>query len=151
MKIKNINTSYKLYKSRVKKPVDSKTYVTINNEFNKFLMEKVFKGNEIYLPERFGTIKVKGSKPEITIGEDGKVKGLAPAWLKTKKLRERNPTEDKLVYHLNEHTDGVRYRFVWNKRSSLIRNKHLYAINFTRKNKRTLAKYIFAGQEFEIR
>ena len=109
----NLRTSYKDYKTQVEEPIDIKTYILIVNGFMKFIVMKLFHKGEVMLPERLGNIDIIGHKPTVEI-VDGEIKGLAPDWAKTKLLweeDEESKTNKTLVYHFNEETEGIRYRF----------------------------------------
>ena len=150
-KIKNILSSYTLYKKLHSNIVDSKKYVVINNMFNKFLINKVLEGQEITLPNRFGTLSIIGRKQKIILDENGKPKGLAPDWVKTKLLWDNNPKakeEKKLLFHINAHTDNIIYRYLWSKKQMLVENKILYALKLTRANKRAVHKLIKEGKQY---
>ena len=86
--------------------------------------------------------------------EDGEIKGLAPDWVKTKQLWDSD-TEAKenkqLVYHFNEETNGIRYKFSWSKNRVLVSNKTLYNLRMTRSNKRELSKLVREGKEYLIK
>lgn len=141
---KGLRDSYKKYCSTTESPVDIKTYLLIAAEYNKFLIEKVLLGYEVTLPARLGTLSIIGRKQQITV-ENGKIKGLAPDWVKTKKLWERNEKakqEKKILYHTNNHTDNVRYKFFWSKNKVLVTNKSLYSLRMTRNNKRAVHKIL---------
>ena len=149
---KNLRDSYKLYKQEVKNPVDVKTYVLLATMYNKFLMDKVLDGEEVTLPSRFGTLSIIGRKQKIQFDEEGNVKGLAPDWVKTKKLWDSSPEAKKrkqLVYHTNEHTGNIRYKFLWSKSRVLITNKTLYSLQVTRQNKREVHKRVLEGKEYK--
>ena len=148
--MKNIRNSYKTYKKLTIQPVDIKTYILITTGFIKFFMKKVFEGDEIVLPARMGTFSVVGKKQKVII-EDGNIKGLSPNWVKTKQLwakSEDAKLRKQLVYNTNEHSDKLRYKFLWSKRRSLVENKNLYSLRLSRANKRELASRIFKGQEY---
>lgn len=150
---RNLRDSYKQYCKEVDNPVDIKTYLLIAADYNKFLIDNVLEGKEVTLPSRMGTITVIGRKQNVRF-EDGKVKGLAPDWVKTKKLWDENPEakkEKKLIYHTNSHTDNVRYRFFWSKARVLVENRTLYALRFTRGNKRAVHRAILDGKQFITR
>jgi hypothetical protein len=119
----------------------------------KFLSNKLLSKGEVMIPERLGNIQVVGRKAKVHI-EDGKIKGLAPDWVNTKKLWESDPQareEKRLVYHFNEDTGGVRYKFFWSKSRVLIANKTLYNLRMTRTNKRALSKEVKRGKEYYIK
>ena len=151
---KNLRDSYKLYKKEVKNPVDVKTYVLIATMYNKFLMDKVLDGEEVTLPSRFGTLCIIGRKQKIQFDEQGNIKGLAPDWVKTKELWDSDPIakqNKQLVYHFNEETNGIRYKFAWSKNRVLVSNKTLYNLRMTRSNKRELSKLVREGKEYLVK
>ncbi len=49
---------------------------------------------------------------------------------------------NKVIYHLNDHTGGYKYRFYWNKHNMLTKNKTMYQLIMTRDNKRYLAQIL---------
>jgi hypothetical protein len=117
---------------------DIKRNIEIANNFNKFLVEKVYDGFEVVLPARLGLISIVGTKQNITFDEDGNP-NLPPDWVKTKKLwatNEQAKLNKKLIYHTNAHTGGIRYKFFWSKKRVLVQNKTLYSLRMTRTNKR---------------
>lgn len=149
--MKNIRTSYKVYKKDSETPLDIKEYVKLCGLFNKFLIEKIQEGEEITLPHRLGSMSAKGKKQEVRFDEEGNIIGLAPDWVKTKKLWDSDKEAKKkktLVYHTNEHTDGVRYKYVWSKNRVMVKNKTLYNLRITRTNKRKLSDLVRNGKEF---
>lgn len=152
-KINNIRSSYKLYSESVSNPVDVKTFLTINYLYMKFIIKKVFEGKVVTLPMRMGFFKVIGKKqkPQIV---DGKIKGLAPDWVKTKQLWDKNPeakAQKKLMYHTNFDTEGIRYRFTWSKDKIIVSNKTLYSFQLSRANKRMLNTLIRLGHQYMVR
>ena len=154
MKPRNIRDSYKLYKAENPDGVDIKTYINMCNEFNKFLIEKVLEGEEVTLPARMGTIYIFGRKQEISFDENGNVKGLAPDWVKTKKLWQNNPEakqRKQIMYHTNESTGGIRYKFLWAKNGVYLTNKSLYSLRLSRANKRAILEKVRGGKEYIIK
>ena len=151
MACQNVRDSYKLYKKSTTNPVDIKDYIIYANEYNKFLMNKVLEGNEVTLPSRLGTLSIIGKKQKISFDENGKIKGLAPDWVKTKKLWDSNEVakeKKQIVYHTNNHTDNTRYKFFWSKQRILVQNKILYALKMTRDNKRKVHFLIKEGKQY---
>lgn len=149
--LKNLRSSYKFYKKESNKPVDLKKYLLIATMYNKFLIKKVIEGEEVVLPSRLGSLRIIGRKQKVRFDENGKVIGLAPDWVKTKKLWDNNPIakeKKQLLYHTNEHTDSVRYKFLWSKNRMFLVNKMLYALQITRHNKRQVHKKILEGKEY---
>lgn len=149
----NIRSSYKYYKSEVDNPVDIKTYLIIVSDFIQFLMNKVFDGFEVKLPARLGSFQIIGRKVKPKLDEEGNIIGLAPNWAETKKLWDRDKeAKDKkeLVYCFNEHTNGVKYKFLWSKRNVNVKNKGIYSIKFSRANKRRINDLLKNGKEYIV-
>lgn len=144
--------TYKLYKKRAKViRFTRKEYSTLVGNFMKFLFQQLLDGEEIFLPFYLGRLYVMGYKVHARITKDGEVRDLAPSWMKTLKLWEKNPEakkQRKIVYCTNEHSDGYRYHMVWSKTSSKLKHKRLYSFVLCRKNKRALHARIMAGQEY---
>jgi hypothetical protein len=149
----NIRTSFKRYSKEVESPVEIKVFIAVANGYMKFLMDKVLQGEEVTLPARMGTLFIQGTKRKLTFNKDG-VPLLPPDWKKTKELWDRNPEAKqtkKLVYCLNEETNGVVYKIKWSKNRVPIQNKLYYSLRLTRKNKRTTHKGIKEGKEYIIK
>lgn len=154
VKLKNIRDSYRLYKKEFTPKVDINEYARICGEFNKFLIEKVLDGEEVTLPARMGYLSISGRKQKVRFDENGDVKGLAPDWVKTKKLWNNNQEakeRKQLIYHTNPHTNGVRYRFFWSKNNIYMMNKQLYSLRLSRANKRAIYRKIKEGKEYLIK
>ena len=148
----NINDSYVVYKNISNDPVDKSIYLQITNQFMKFLSSKLLSQGEINIPERLGKLSIYGKKVKVKV-EDGQIKGLAPDWVKTKELWESDKeakNKKQLVYHFNEETNGIRYKYVWSKNRVLVSNKTLYNLRMTRTNKRELSKLVKEGKEYLI-
>jgi nucleoid DNA-binding protein len=141
-----IRDSYKGYKSSVKEPLEKKEYLEIAYGFMEFMMEKIFDGHTVKIPERLGVVEIKGRKQKIKIDkETDAISGLAPDWKATNDLWRRDPlakSKKKMIFLLNEHTGGIRYKINWSKLNVLVENKSAYALIFSRANKRRLAKII---------
>lgn len=148
--MKNIRDSYKSYKKEADNPVDINTYIVLTTGFIKYLMQLVFSGNEVVLPARLGTFSVIGKKQKLRV-ENNQIKGLSPNWVKTKELWAKSEDarlRKQLVYNTNEHSDNLRYKFMWSKKRSVVENKTLYTLIMTRANKRELSKRIKEGCEY---
>ena len=149
----NTRDSYVVYKNMSANPINISQYVQITNHFMKFLITKLLTTGEINIPERLGKLSIFGKKVNVRI-EDGEIKGLAPDWVKTKQLwdSDAEAKENKqLVYHFNEETNGIRYKFAWSKNRVLVSNKTLYNLRMTRSNKRELSKLVREGKEYLIK
>ena len=152
-KFYNTRDSYVVYKNMSVNPINISQYVQIINHFMKFLSSKLLSTGEINIPERLGKLSIFGKKVNVRI-EDGEIKGLAPDWVKTKELWDSDliaKQNKQLVYHFNEETNGIRYKFAWSKNRVLVSNKTLYNLRMTRSNKRELSKLVREGKEYLIK
>ena len=122
------NDVYTHYKNIVipELQVDKQKFRKICDEFNKLLIDEILvNSEEMRLPYRLGTIRIKKSKMKY----DDKNK-LKIDWAASRKLGKR-------IYHLNDHTGGYKYRFYWTK--GIVKNITAYSFIPTRTNTRTLA------------
>ena len=152
-KFYNTRDSYIVYKNMSVNPINISQYVQIINHFMKFLSSKLLSTGEIILPDRLGRLSIFGKKVNVRI-EDGEIKGLAPDWVKTRQLwdsDEEAKNKKQLVYHFNEETNGIRYKFAWSKNRVLVSNKTLYNLRMTRSNKRELSRLVREGKEYLIK
>tara|TARA_R100000329_G_C7611435_1_gene216985 strand:+ start:712 stop:1176 length:465 start_codon:yes stop_codon:yes gene_type:complete len=122
------NDVYTHYKNSVipELQVDKQKFRKICDEFNKLFIDEILvNSEEMRLPYRLGTIRIKKSKMKY----DDKNK-LKIDWAASRKLGKR-------IYHLNDHTGGYKYRFYWTK--GIVKNITAYSFIPTRTNTRTLA------------
>jgi len=120
-----LDDAYKFYKDKHGPKVDKSTYRKICYEFNKMMVDDVLEGKVVKVPHRLGELWIKKYKidldnPPIDLNE-------------TKKA-------GKIVYHLNQHSDGYQCRWSWSKRNNLVTNMIYYSFHATRANSRELAK-----------
>lgn len=101
-------------------------------DYFKYMRDQILlESKEIKIPCRLGTLQVVKSKPKEYSG-----KSLRIDYKSTKEL-------NKLVYHLNDHSNHYKYRYLWSKKQCLTLNKTKYQFVATRENKRNLAQIIF--------
>ena len=55
---------------------------------------------------------------------------------------------NKRIYHLNEHSNGYKYRLYWSKIPRTFPDRYKYQLCFVRQNKRRLAQLIFNKQDY---
>ena len=130
--------------------VDKASYIALCYAYNRLMMDKILNGHKVVLPAKLGTVEVKGFKEKFNF-ENGVIRGLSPNWRQTKELWENNPeakAEGKVIYNTNEHSSGVRYKFLWSKKNCHVRNNTSYGLTIARGAKRELSKLIFNGQEY---
>ena len=153
--MKNILSSYKYFRE-----IGGSTSTTrqdlckVANDFNKHIMDLVLEGNEVKLPERLGVISVRGKKIETKFDEElGRISNQSIDFGETNKMWKKHPElkeKKQVVYHLNEHTNGVRYKYFWSRDRVLVENKMFYTMIFTRANKRRVSALIQGGKEYYI-
>ena len=108
--------------------VEYKTFRAILNDYFKYLRDQLIEeGKEVKLPCRLGTLAIVKHKPKEYTG-----KSLRIDYAASKKY-------NKMIFHLNEETNGFKYRYYWNKQNMLTQNKTKYQLIMTRANKRRLA------------
>lgn len=154
MKKKFSSDSYKTYKKKCNEPVSNSMYRLVLALFNQYLIKNVLDGKEVSLPSRLGTLSIKGRKQKIEVDENGNIIGLAPDYKATREYWKKNPKaakEKKLIYHMNYHTDQVRYKFYWSKKNVLVENKILYSLILSRANKRAAANLIKNGKDYPVK
>lgn len=141
---------YKHYKNNVEKnsvyDVTKTVYTKILKEINSKIMNLIITTNyEFVMPYRLGTLSIKKFKTRLKLDENGNlIKSKLPVdYGKTNLLWKLDPeakAKKKVIYFLNEHTDGYRHVFHWDKRSSNITNKSIYTFKASRENNRNINK-----------
>lgn len=148
-----VRTSYNFYKGNTNNPVSALEYRRIVYQFFVFMLKELFSAKEVIIPCKLGSLQIIGKKKKPKLDEDGNIKGLSVDWKETKALWSRcESCKDKkqLVFHFNEHTNGIRYKFKWTKKNVIVANKGFYYFKPSRYVKRELAKLIKQGKEFFI-
>ncbi len=111
--------------------VDYKTFRGIIDDYFRYLRDEIIEnGKEVKLPCRLGTLQIVKHKPKEWTG-----KSLRMDYHASKEY-------GKMMYHLNEHSNGFKYRYYWSKLNMLTPNKSKYQLIMTRANKRRLAQII---------
>jgi hypothetical protein len=151
-KIKNCYTSRDLYSDYIKDKIPGdpyyisfKEYYSICGDYYKWIVSQMIdESKTIKLPFRLGYIYVGKRKPAILSGatlpfDKRPMNSLSIDWKETKKF-------GKWIHHINDHTGGYKYRFIWSKIECFVLNREFYRLVFTRTNKRYLAKMIKSGE-----
>lgn len=149
----NTRSSYKRYSKEKENTVEVKEFINIANGYMQFLINKMIEGEEVTLPARLGTLRIQGAQRKLKFTSQG-VPILPPNWAETKKLWDKDPEAKatrKIVYCLNEETNGVVYKVQWSKNRVNIENKLTYTLVMTRNNKRTVHRKIKSGKEYIIK
>lgn len=118
-------------------------YKDIVSLYNKRLAKRVLEGTPVLFPYRLGELQVVKKKMYY---KTQKNKRLGIDWKNTVKY-------GKVIHHINEHSDGYKYLFFWNrKHKGVIKNIKSYKLIPTRTLKRELAGKIIKDKKdyFEV-
>jgi hypothetical protein len=127
-----ITDAYKFYKEDILDglQVSYKDYRAVLKTFNKLLVKDVlYNSSEITFPSNIGAFRIRKRKVNLE-----NINKLLPDWQATNKLKKK-----QLVYHLNEHRKGYKYKVYWDKRKSRVKNHTVYYFKPCRDWSRELA------------
>lgn len=131
-----IRDMYKSYKE-IDENIDYLRFKRILDQFNTNLLDSLLNASEGFkMPCRLGFICVVKYKPKSYTD-----KSLSKDYKLSNEL-------GKTVYHLNEHSDGYKYRLYWSKNKNTFPDIYKYNISFVRANKRKLAQLIFNKHDY---
>lgn len=117
--------------------VDYSLYKRILNEMCKIILEYIFERSEGFkMPFGLGFIQIGKYKPKQLNS-----KSLSIDYKSSKEYNKR-------IYHLNEHSDGYKYRLYWSKIPRTFPDRYKYQLNLVRQNKRKLAQLIFNKHDY---
>lgn len=131
-----IRDMYKSYKE-IDENVDYLRFKRILDQFNTNLLDSLLNASEGFkMPCRLGFICIVKYRPKSYTS-----KSLSKDYKLSKEL-------GKTVYHLNEHSDGYKYRLYWSKNKNTFPDIYKYNVSFVRANKRKLAQLIFNKHDY---
>lgn len=128
---------YKQYVKDYEEAVDYKTFKNILETFHNIFVKQMFEQSDILkLPYGLGTVGIVKYKP----------KTISP---KSLSVDYKSSAEyGKRIYHLNEHSDGYKFRLYWSKLPQTFPDRYKYQLQLVRTNKRKLAQYIFNNHDY---
>lgn len=130
-------TTYDIYNNYDKKDqIPYSTFRNIVDKLNDSILSVLQNGQNYKLPCSLGTVQIVKYKPK-----GYNEHSLSIDFNESKKL-------DKRIYHLNEHSNGYKYRLYWSKQPFSFTNRYKYQLCFTRANKRQLAQLIFNNKDY---
>jgi hypothetical protein len=134
---------FKLFKERNPQiNIDSKKYKEIIEEINLYYISHILNtGNMVFLPNGLGKMIIQKNKRSFKPSKDGKSKYLnAPInWPESYK-------QGKIIYYLNENTDGYTYRYYWLKSASYLEKQSIWVMAMTKEAKRLLKERIESNE-----
>lgn len=117
---------YKYYSQTIKDPVEFTIFREIIFTHNKMMADEIIRqGSNVRLPNRLGYFRIRKTK------------------MNYKSLKFDYGTYNKTgvkAYHLNEHSDDFRARFLWNKAKCIVKGKRPWSFTPSRENKRAVSK-----------
>jgi nucleoid DNA-binding protein len=104
---------------------------------NEMLIKHILEtGQAVKLPYGFGKLSVNKKKPKATRKWNGKMYINLPIdWKKTKETGKR-------VYHMNTHTDGYKFRWIWFGKTARFQNSDVWNFKPARVISRLLPVYL---------
>lgn len=117
--------------------LDYLTYKRILSKMCEIILDAIFMRSEGFkMPCGLGLIQIGKYRPK-TYTE----KSLSVDYKSSAEYGKR-------IYHLNEHSDGYKFRLHWSKVPRTFTDRYKYQLNLVRKNKRKLAQLIFNKHDY---
>ena len=117
--------------------VDYSLYKLILDEMCKVILEHVLMRSEGFkMPYGLGFIQIGKYRPK-TLNQDS----LSVDYKTSAEYNKR-------IYHLNEHSDGYKFRLYWSKIPRTFPDRYKYQLSLVRQNKRKLAQLIFNKHDY---
>lgn len=128
---------YKQYKKNIDDQIDYSTYQKVLQLFNQAVLDCLLQSSDgVKLPSGLGYVQVVKYKPKTYSS-----KSLSVDYKASKEI-------GKTIYHLNEHSNGYKYRLYWSKLPRTFADRYKYSLSFVRQNKRRLAQLIFNNHDY---
>lgn len=117
--------------------VDYSLYKRVLEEMCKVILEHVLERSEGFkMPYGLGFIQIAKYKPKTLTQQS-----LSVDYKASKEY-------EKKIYHLNEHSDGYKFRLYWSKIPRTFPDRYKYQLSLVRQNKRKLAQLIFNKHDY---
>lgn len=128
---------YRAYRKNIAVDVPYVRFKRVLDRFNRIVRESILDGSQPFkMPYGLGLICIGKYKPKHYNG-----KSLSIDYKSSKE-------EGKIIYHLNEHSNGYKYRLFWSKTPQTFPARYRYEAKLVRQNKRYLAQLIFNNQDY---
>ena len=112
-------------------------YKRVLDEMCNVILEHVLERSEGFkMPYGLGLIQIGKYKPKSYTQQSLSVDYKA------------SKTYDKRIYHLNEHSEGYKFRLYWSKIPRTFPDRYKYQLSLVRQNKRKLAQLIFNKHDY---
>lgn len=126
--------------------ITNKNYTAILRRVSELIVDQIINNNfEYTLPYRMGKLFIYKKKMKLKLDENGDLikKYMSIDYQATKKMWLDDPKskEDRLkVYHTNDHSNGYKYYFHWQKKDIIVKPFWYYSLKMIRDNNRYMAK-----------
>lgn len=121
--------------------VTKSQFMKVCKAFNKAIVTAIIERSETFkMPAHLGYFRIKKTKMKYHI--DPKKNIHRVDWPASQKA-------GKIVYHLNLHREGHRYRFYWNKYNCRVVNKTMYRFNINRTDARRLSNLLKTNKSID--
>ena len=132
-----IRDMYAQYHKDNKNDVSYNTFKTILNEFISELKNCLLESSEGFkMPFGLGYVQIVKYKPKSYTKKSLSIDYKSSAQY------------GKIIYHLNEHSNGYKYRLYWSKIPQTFPDRYKYQLQLVRQNKRHLAQLIFNHKDY---
>ena len=112
-------------------------YKRVLDEMCKIILQIIFeRADGFKMPYGLGFIQIGKYKPKSFTPQS-----LSVDYKTSKDIGKR-------TYHLNEHSDGYKFRLYWSKLPQTFPDRYKYQLNLVRQNKRKLAQLIFNKHDY---
>lgn len=128
-----------MYKQYIKDGSDVSylRFKAILERFNQIVLETLLERSEGFkMPYGLGYVQIVKYKPRTMTPKSLSVDYKASA------------EYGKRIYHLNEHSDGYKFRLYWSKLPQTFPDRYRYQLQLVRANKRRLAQLIFNKHDY---
>lgn len=140
LKIRKNKKSYTIadmYKTFNNADVSYSRFKRILDSFNNSVIKCIFEDSQVFkMPYGLGSVCIVKYKP----------KSYTPKSLS--KDYKSSIEEGKTIYHLNEHSNGYKFRLFWSKIPQTFPDRYKYQLQLVRQNKRMLAQLIFNKHDY---
>lgn len=127
---------YKQYK-KINPEVSYLRFKRVLDTFNNIVKETILNASEGFkMPYGLGYVQIVKYKPKTMSSKSLSVDYKASA------------EYGKTIYHLNEHSDGYKFRLYWSKLPRTFPDRYRYQLSLVRANKRLLAQLIFNNKDY---
>lgn len=117
--------------------VDYSLYKRVLDEMCNIILEHILERSEGFkMPYGLGFVQIGKYRPKKLTD-----KSLSVDYKASKEY-------DKKIYHLNEHSDGCKFRLYWSKIPRTFPARYKYQLGLVRQNKRKLAQLIFNKHDY---